>query len=150
MSKDAQIWKVGPREVPEAMELIKESFTYNEVETFDLLKEKARSERELLLLAKLGGKAVGMLEAEIQERTSIMGRKHIGVIYTVLVREEHRGQGVGRQLIDTAIIWFRVNGVTEAVAGVSEDDASTRKFLDKLEFKPYQIRMQREIEPFQN
>jgi len=150
MSPVAQIWKVGPKEVPEAMELIKESFTYNEVETYDLLKEKARSERELLLLAKLGGKAIGMLEAEIQERTSIMGRKHIGVIYTVLVREEHRNKGVGRQLIDTAIIWFRVNGVTEAVAGVSENDTAGKEFFGRLEFKPYQIRMQREIEPFEN
>jgi len=71
MSTVAQIWKVGPKEVPEAMELIKESFTYNEVETYDLLKEKARSERELLLLAKLGGKAIGMLEAAEAHRRNL-------------------------------------------------------------------------------
>ncbi len=145
---DAQIWKVGPREVHEAMELIKESFSYDEVEALKLLKEKVRSEKELLLLAKFDGKAVGLLEAEIMERSFLSGKKMIGVIYTILIKEKHRRKGVGRQLTDTAIIWFRVNQATETVCNLPHDDVETADFLKKLEFLPYQVRMRREIEPF--
>jgi diamine N-acetyltransferase len=61
------------------------------------------------------------------------------------VRPEHRGKGIGRQLIDRAILYCRKNKIKRIELSVWGDNASAKRFYEKLGFDVYLENMKKEF-----
>ena len=66
----------------------------------------------LVLLARAGGGAVAFANAHIP-RSAPVFEEHVGVLDSMYVRPEFRGQGVGRRLLAAVEQWCRGRGVEE-------------------------------------
>jgi ribosomal protein S18 acetylase RimI-like enzyme len=61
---------------------------------------------------------------------------HRGIIYHLAVAPSHRGQGIGRQLIEEGITGLRTCGIVRALLLVAKDNEGGVKFWQSLGFEP--------------
>src|SRR4051794_29581007 len=57
----------------------------------------------VILVAEHGGEAVGYTYASLEEYDYMSLRGPAGVLYDIVVDLEHRGQGIGRMLLDATL-----------------------------------------------
>lgn len=72
-----------------------------------LIREVARSDNSLFIVAEHQGRLVGQLTLEGGKRRNV---RHTAVL-GITVAREWRGQGIGRRLIQYAVDWARQTGV---------------------------------------
>jgi len=93
----------------------------------------------LVLLAFAADRAVGMagIARDVGQR-----RRHRATLWGVWVHPEHRGRGVGRQLVCSCLDWAREHGVRAVYLEVVEGEDPTRSLYGRLGF------VRREIDPY--
>ena len=75
------------------------------------IRELARSENGLCLVAEANGMIVGQLTLQGPARRKVRHNTVLGIT----VAKEWRGQGIGRRLIERAITWSRETGVISRI-----------------------------------
>jgi GNAT superfamily N-acetyltransferase len=60
-------------------------------------------------------------------------------IEDVVVREDWRGNGVGRALLDAVLAWARSQGAVRAQLLADLDNAPALAFYDKLDWQPTRL-----------
>lgn len=84
------------------------------------------------------GQLIGVLEARVTGDHPIFRLSDHGYINGLFVREQHRGQGVGEQLLEAAADWFRDNpkDVSYYRIDVLEGDENARQVLEDYGLEP--------------
>ena len=85
-----------------------------------------------LFVLRVDGKVVGMANALITVSTSEGGR--VVLLEDVILHREHRGCGLGRQLVEHVLEWAREEGVTRVTLLADRDNHSALNFYRKLGF----------------
>jgi GNAT superfamily N-acetyltransferase len=87
-------------------------------------------ERAAVFVARdAGGTAIGM--ASVQLVISTAEGAPSAWIEDVIVSSEHRGEGIGRALLEAALGWARARGATRAQLLVDAGNAPAQRFYEK-------------------
>ncbi len=94
---------------------------------------------QLIMVALAEGRPVGMagIAREIGQR-----RRHRATLWGVWLDPAHRGRGVGRQLVSTALDWARDREVRAVYLEVVENEDPSWSLYGRLGF------VRREVDPF--
>jgi len=97
----------------------------------------------IILIASFDDKAVGFIDAHLKERPPIFKQRVQGYIANVFVLPEVRGKGIGRKLVEGAIVWLRDQGALDVELSVAERNESGRSFWQNLGFRDIRIVMRK-------
>jgi GNAT superfamily N-acetyltransferase len=59
----------------------------------------------------------------------------VGYVYYIAVLREHRGTGIGAQLLDNALRWLRSSGSEVVYAAVRDDGVAARGLFEPRRFR---------------
>ena len=99
-----------------------------------------------VLVADNNGDVVGYAYAAIEGYDYMALRGPAGVLHDVIVDPEHRGQGVGRLLLDATLAFFRSRGVPRVVLSTAERNEAAQRLFASMGFRRTMIEMTRELD----
>ncbi len=147
MSNEAvQIQKVGTKQIRQVVDLLKNVLDINEIKTFKLLEERIDSNRHLMLLAKAGSRAIGLVECSILQYNILTGGIDRGVIHTLYIDPEFQRRQIASRLIESAGFWFAGNGVDWVVVDVDVTNKELLSFFESAGFETYQIKLRKQVQ----
>jgi ribosomal protein S18 acetylase RimI-like enzyme len=85
-----------------------------------------------LFVVERNGELVGFLAGRIRALPSYFGGTQAGFISDVYVDDAHRRNGFGRQLVSTAMDWFRNLGISRLELQVIVNNPAARKLYQDL------------------
>ena len=94
----------------------------------------------LAVIAKDGTEIIGYAIGRITTLPSFFEHRFRGYIHDVYVREAHRRQGVGRQMVEAIFAWLRSHGVMIVELTVAANNNATG-FWERLGFQTYMYQM---------
>jgi ribosomal protein S18 acetylase RimI-like enzyme len=150
-----------PADVPAIVELWKELMDFhspfNELwkrshdgpARFRALLERrlAEAEHALLLVAVEGGEIVGFTLSNIAEYPPVFVRKHFGSLSDLAVKAGHRRQGIGENLLEANLAWFRDRGMDRVEVRVAAGNEIGQAFWRKHGFADYMNTLYRDLPP---
>ncbi len=95
-------------------------------------KEHLRSEDSCVLVAESSGELVGMIVGMIRMRPPLFADRRYGFIGDIFVVPVMRDQGVGRELAEAALGWFRSRGLKRAELAVASVNSEAQGFWHHL------------------
>jgi ribosomal protein S18 acetylase RimI-like enzyme len=100
----------------------------------------------LVLVAEQGGETVGYVYAGIEPLSWKELRDEAGFVHDLLVIDELRGSGVGRQLLDAAIDWLRARGMPRVVLWTAAPNAGAQRLFERRGFRSTMVEMTLELD----
>ncbi len=97
--------------------------------------EFSNAEDKLVLVALSRGKIVGFLVAMVTEPLPIFVEREYGSLNDMFVKEEHRGKGLGKRLMETAIEWFKEKKIRRIELRVGASNRDAIAFYESHGFK---------------
>lgn len=99
------------------------------------------------LVACEDDKVIGYIFAEIKDIASPHAYeiKKVGFIDSVFIKEEFRGRGVGKELINKASEWMKSEGISICTLNVRDKNMKATELYEKIGFKKDDIVMYKEI-----
>jgi len=89
--------------------------------------------RKMILIAERAGRIVGQLIVQFGTDLACLENTGLtGYLYSLRVREGHRGQGVGSQLIGTAEEALRERSYRQAAIAAAKDNLRARRLYERL------------------
>ena len=88
---------------------------------------------------------VGYTYAGVEGNDYMALRGPAGVLYDIVVDPAHRGQGVGRMLLDATLEALKARGAPRVVLSTAERNASAQRLFDRAGFRRTMIEMTREL-----
>src|SRR5713101_5319538 len=85
-----------------------------------------------LFIAERNAKPIGFLAGNLRTFPPYFGGHLIGFVSEVFVADAHRGKQVGRDLIETALRWFKAQHAHRVELQVVMNNAGARKLYNKL------------------
>jgi GNAT superfamily N-acetyltransferase len=142
--KDVTITSANETDIPELIGLLGVLFAIEQ----DFTPDPDKQRRGLAaLLASPGGyiaiardqaaRAVGMATAQLVISTAEGAPS--AWIEDVVVREDWRGEGLGRSLLDAVLAWARGQGAVRAQLLADLDNAPALAFYDRLDWQPTRL-----------
>lgn len=109
--------------------------------------EKSLSEDYFFHVAEDDGKVIGYVFAEIKpvENADLYQVKRTGFIDSLVVSENHRGKGVGSELLNKTFSWFKSQDVTVCTIGVMKENKKALSLYEKLGFQIGNMKMWKQI-----
>lgn len=101
---------------------------FNEAKYIEWLKETSQIHSQGFVLVAENEKWIGQLELSIKEYNGT----RIGYIHLYYLIPEKRGKGIGKDLYEYAVNFFREHGFTEYHLRVSVTNKNAMKFYQKL------------------
>lgn len=92
-----------------------------------------------LIVAEENGRLVGFMLCLLSPNAPVLKERKIGVVSDVYVLEERRMKGVGREMLNYSIKWFRKNRVKTVQLIVAHDNMAARTVWRQLGFEPFMI-----------
>ena len=113
---------------------------------FNNYKKKIKSKNCIFFVAEDKGKIIGYVLGEIEtpEHPHIFNKR--GYIVDAFILKEYRRMGMGEQLFQELIKWFKSKGVKWIKVGVYANNFNSIKFWGKMGFKEYVIWMTKIIQ----
>ena len=99
-----------------------------------------------VLVADDNGDVIGYAYAAIEGYDYMALRGPAGVLQDLIVAPEHRGQGVGRLLLDATLEFFRSRGVPRMVLSTAERNEAAQRLFARMGFRRTMIEMTRELD----
>lgn len=96
-----------------------------------------------LFVLRVDGKVAGMANALITVSTALGAP--VLLLEDVIVSRAHRGQGLGRRLIEHVLAWARQQGLKRVTLLADKDNAPALAFYDKLGFEPSAMVVRRRL-----
>lgn len=103
------------------------------------------SEDSIVLVAEDKGSIVGYLAGKIGKRPPVFEVDKRGEIWSGYVLEEYRGHGVGRELTERMLRWFKEGGIKYVELSVDSRNELGCKVWKSLGFETFQFKMIRRI-----
>ena len=99
----------------------------------------------VLLVADRGGEAVGYSYASVEGTDYMALRGPAGMLHDIVVDPAHRGQGVGRLLLDATLTELRARGAPRVVLSTAERNEAAQRLFARAGFRRTMIEMTREL-----
>jgi ribosomal protein S18 acetylase RimI-like enzyme len=103
-------------------------------------------ERIILLVAVRDTDVIGYSYAGVEGYDYMSLRAPAGVVYDLIVDPEHRGQGIGRLLLDTTLAHLKAHGVPRVVLSTAEQNEAAKRLFASVGFRRTMIEMTRELD----
>jgi ribosomal protein S18 acetylase RimI-like enzyme len=99
----------------------------------------------IILVAERDEEVVGYTYAGVEGNDYMALRGPAGAIYDIIVDPAHRGQGIGRMLLDATIEALKARGAPRVVLSTAERNAAAQRLFDRAGFRRTMIEMTREL-----
>jgi ribosomal protein S18 acetylase RimI-like enzyme len=90
------------------------------------------------------GQVIGYTFAGVEGYDYMALRGPAGVLYDIVVDPAHRGQGVGRKLLDATVAALEARGAPRIVLSTAEQNEPAQRLFAHAGFRPTMIEMTRE------
>jgi len=98
----------------------------------------------VILVAERDGEVVGYAYAGVEGKDYMALRGPAGALYDLVVDPAHRGQGVGRRLLDATLKALQAKGAPRVVLSTAERNESAQRLFARAGFRRTMIEMTRE------
>ena len=98
----------------------------------------------IILAAERDGEVIGYTYAGVEGNDYMSLRGPAGVLYDIVVDPAHRGQGIGRMLLDATLAALRARGAPRVVLSTAERNESAQRLFARTGFRRTMIEMTRE------
>lgn len=92
------------------------------------------------------GEVMGYVYAGIEPQSWKELRDEAGFVHDLMIADEAREAGVGKQLLDAAIEWLRERGMPRVVLWTAAPNDIARRLFERRGFRPTMIEMTIELE----
>jgi GNAT superfamily N-acetyltransferase len=92
------------------------------------------------------GEVLGYVYAGIEPQSWKELRDEAGFVHDLMIADEAREAGVGKQLLDAAIEWLREQGMPRVVLWTAAPNDVARRLFERRGFRPTMIEMTLELE----
>jgi ribosomal protein S18 acetylase RimI-like enzyme len=99
----------------------------------------------IILVAERDGEMLGYTYAAVEGNDYMELRGPAGVLHDIVVDPAHRGQGIGRMLLDATLDVLKARGVPRVVLSTAEQNAAAQHLFDRAGFRRTMIEMTREL-----
>jgi ribosomal protein S18 acetylase RimI-like enzyme len=99
----------------------------------------------VILVAERDGGVVGYTYAAVEGNDYMSLRGPAGVLHDVVVDAAHRGQGVGRALLDATLQALQAKGAPRVVLSTAERNEAAQRLFAGAGFRRTMIEMTREL-----
>ena len=99
----------------------------------------------VILVAERGGEVIGSTYAGVEGNDYMALRGPAGVFYDIVVDPAHRGQGVGRMLLEATIQALKSRGAPRVVLSTAERNEAAQRLFERAGFRRTMIEMTREL-----
>jgi ribosomal protein S18 acetylase RimI-like enzyme len=110
------------------------------------LRSQLRESNIVVLVAEREGAVIGYAYMGMEGNDYMALRGPAGVLYDLIVEPDHRGQGVGKLLLDAALEALQERGARQIVLQTAEANAIAQRFFARAGFRRTFIEMTRDIE----
>ena len=100
----------------------------------------------IVLVAERDGEVIGYTYAGVEGTDYMSLRGPAGVLYDIVVDPAHRGQGVGRVLLDATLEALKAKGAPRVVLSTAERNEPAQRLFARAGFRPTMIEMTRELD----
>jgi ribosomal protein S18 acetylase RimI-like enzyme len=100
----------------------------------------------VVLVAEENGKVIAYAFAGVEGTDYMSLRGPAGVLHDIVVDPEHRGQGVGRLLLDTVMKLLRSRGAPRVVLWTAAMNEAAKRLFASAGFRDTMVEMTRELE----
>ena len=108
------------------------------------LPQRAKDPRSVFLVAETSShEIVGYLIATIEDEIPIYRLKQFGFIHDMWVEPAHRGQGIGRHLVNTAAARFAELGLKQVRLDTARANETARRLFESCGFRVSTMEMLR-------
>ena len=98
------------------------------------------------LVAEQDGAVLGYTYAGVEGPDYMSLRGPAGVLYDIVVDPAHRGQGVGRMLLDATLTALKARGAPRVVLSTAERNESAQRLFARAGFRRTMLEMTRELD----
>lgn len=99
-----------------------------------------------VFVAAENGDVIGYAYAQVDESYDYMAlRGPAGILHDLIVDPEHRGRGVGRQLLEAVLAYLRSRGAPRVVLSTAQRNEAAQRLFASLGFRRTMIEMTREL-----
>jgi len=99
----------------------------------------------VLLVAERAGNVLGYAYAAVEDYDYMSLRGPAGVLNDIVVDPAHRGQGIGRVLLDATLKALEDKGAPRVVLSTAEQNAAAQRLFERAGFRRTMIEMTREL-----
>lgn len=103
-------------------------------------------ENVVVLVAEQDGKVLGYAYSTLEGYDYMALRGPAGVLQDIVVDPEHRGQGIGRLILDAAIAALTSRKAPRVVLSTAEQNETAQRLFAKAGFRRTMIEMTRELD----
>jgi ribosomal protein S18 acetylase RimI-like enzyme len=100
----------------------------------------------IVLVAERDSAVIGYTYAGVEGMDYMALRGPAGVVYDIVVDPPHRGQGVGRILLDATLELLKARGVPRVVLSTADKNAGAQRLFERAGFRRTMIEMTREVD----
>ena len=100
----------------------------------------------VILVAERGGEAIGYTYAGVEGTDYMSLRGPAGVLYDIVVDPEHRGRGVGRELLEATVSALKAMGAPRVILSTAERNTPAQHLFESSGFRRTMIEMTRETD----
>lgn len=125
------ITTVDPVTLPQVLQIYYRSFDGN---SDGLFRRYSKIFNHIFYIAKIMGETVGYCVYYIKPSLSLRGVRKSAVIYSIAVDSNHRGQGIGKQLLNVSIQEMELNGIDEIFLYVNKENSRAMSLYAKFGF----------------
>lgn len=111
----------------------------------DFFRRRINEKEGVCFVAELNREIVGYLAGGLAKTYPYRTIKKIAELENTLVKEEFRGQGIGKKLFEKFADWSRSMGIKRIKVSASTNNSRTVKFYESVGFKPYTSELEYEI-----
>jgi len=116
---------------------------YNDLEKE--VSESLKDKNTVVLLAKLDKKIIGYCVGGIEEAPSYASKIKIGYIYTVIINEKFRGKGIGKNILEELMKWFKDQNIKNIELEVDARNKLGIDFWKNNNFFSYRLKMRKDL-----
>ena len=100
----------------------------------------------VILVAERDGEVIGYTYAGVEGPDYMSLRGPAGALYDIVVDPAHRGQGVGRMLLDATLDALKARGAPQVVLSTAERNTIAQRLFEHAGFRRTMIEMTRELD----
>jgi ribosomal protein S18 acetylase RimI-like enzyme len=100
----------------------------------------------IVLVAERGGEVLGYTYAGVEGNDYMALRGPAGVLHDIVVDPAHRGQGVGRMLLDATLAALASRGAPRFVLSTADRNEPAQRLFARAGFRRTMIEMTREVD----
>lgn len=100
----------------------------------------------IVLVAERDGEVLGYAYAVVEGQDYMALRGPAGVLHDIVVDPAHRGQSVGRMLLDATLAALAARGAPRVVLSTAERNESARRLFAGAGFRQTMIEMTRDLD----